>query len=190
MFRLSKIKDVLGTIPLANDATPVAASARKIPLAYEEIVKERLVALEEKGIISRSTSVSAWQSPLVVVFKSSGEPRICVDLRAVNKSVIRQPYPFVSFEQLSARFTGATVFSKIDIVDAFHQIELAERDRHITTFMSTFGTFQYDRLAFGLANAPELFQRVMRHILEGLRNVESFMDDIIAYGKDQKEHDR
>ena len=132
---------------------------------------------------------SSWQSPLVVALKKSGEVRICVDLRQLNRAVQRQPNPFPSFEDLSTKFCGAKRFSILDIKDAFHQIALAKQYRHYTTLATMKGVYRYTRIPFGLASAPVLFQRVMRYVLRGLRGILIYLDNIVVFGIDQEAHD-
>lgn len=187
---LPKIKGVVAEIPLDKSATPVALPPRKVPLALQESVKARLDELLRRDVIEEAPEFSRWQSPLVVAYKRSGDVRICVDVSKLNKYVQRQPLPYPSFEDLSAEFYGATLFSKLDIEDAFHQIELDIDCRELTTFSTHAGTFRYKRLLFGLANAPELFQRVITYILRGLKGVKAYLDDLIVYGASKQEHDQ
>ena len=180
----------MAEIPLRLNASPVAVPPRKTPIAYEELVEHKLNDLLKRGIIEKPESFSPWQSALVPVPKGNGDIRLCVDLREVNKAVLRQPLPFPTWEELSVKFFGARYFSKIDIQDAFHQITLDPKSREITTFVTHKGTFRYTRLPFGIANAPELFQRVMLYISEGLQGVIFVIDDGIIYGTDLGEHDK
>lgn len=82
------------------------------------------------------------------------------------------------------------LFSKIDIKNAFHQLELAPDSREITTFITKSGLFRYKRLMFGLSCAPEIFQKVMEHILSGIPGCYNYIDDIIIIGSTDEEHDK
>lgn len=168
---------------------PVGQPPRKIPVALEETVDEKLRDLLHGDIIERSESFSPWQSPLVIVYKKSGDIRLCVDLRKVNRAILRQPQPFPTFEEVSVRFYGACLFSRLDIEQAFHQVELDPDCRDVTTFNTSRGTFRFKRLTFGLTHAPELFQRIMEFVLRDLQGVVVYIDDIIVFGKDEEEHD-
>lgn len=151
-------------------------------------MEEIIDGLLKADIIERATEFSAWQSPIVVAPKRNGSLRLCVDMRKVNEAIIRQPHPFPSFEQLTTKFHGAALFSKLDIENAFHHVELQENSRHLTTFVTHKGTFWYKRLMFGLCNAPELFQRVMEFILTDLPGVMVYMDDVIVFGRSMLDH--
>jgi hypothetical protein len=76
----------------------------------------------------------------------------------------------------------------LDANSGFWQIPLAEQSRSLTTF-TPFGRYQFNKLPFGISSAPELFQRRMHNILEGLDGVVCMMDDVLIFGKDRKQHD-
>ena len=132
---------------------------------------------------------SEWISPTVVAFKSSGDIRLCVDLRTVNKAIIVDTYPLPDIDEIFIQLSGATHFSKLDLKSAFNQLELDEESRHLTTFITHEGLFRYKIVCFGLASAPSCFQRMMTHILCGISGITCFIDDIVVYGKSKEEHD-
>lgn len=80
-------------------------------------------------------------------------------------------------------------FSRLDIKDAYHQVELHESSRHITTFITHLGMFRYTRLMFGICSASEHFQRIIEQLLSDCPNSFNFQDDIFIYGKTEAEHD-
>ena len=83
---------------------------------------------------------------------------------------------------------GATVFSKLDANCGFWQTPLDEQSRSLTTFITPFGRYCFNKLPFGISSAPEHFQRRMNEILAGQEGVLCHMDDILIFGQDQKEH--
>lgn len=162
------MKGIVADIVMKDNVTPVAQPMRKTAAGQVEMVDELVSKLCHSGIIEKVTSFSKWQSPVLFVKRKDGQFRPCVDLRVVNDSILRQPRSFPSFEQLTMKLHGAVMFSKLDIAQAFHQIELNEDHRDYTTFCTNSGTYRYTRLTFGLANAPELFQRAMEFVLKDL----------------------
>ena len=84
---------------------------------------------------------------------------------------------------------GSTVFSKLDLKWGFHQIELEAESREITTFVTHRGLFRYKRLMFGIASAPEKYQKIVKDSLSGCEGVANIADDLIVHGKGVKEHE-
>ena len=125
----------------------------------------------------------------VVVKKKSGGVRICVDLKPLNKCVLHERHPLPRVDDTLAQLTGATIFSKLDTNSGFWQIPLSEESKLLTTFITPFGRYYYNKLPFDITSAPEHFQRRMSSLLERLQGVLCVMDDIIVFGKNQEEHD-
>ena len=125
---------------------------------------------------------------MVVVKKKSGGVRICVDLKPLNKCVLRERHPLPRVDDTLAQLTGATTFSKLDANSGFWQIPLSDESKLLTTFITPFGRYCYNKLPFGITSAPEHFQRRMNSLLLGLQGVLCVMDDIIVFGKNLQEH--
>ena len=107
----------------------------------------------------------------------------------LNQSVRRERHILPSVEQVLAQIGNAKVFSKLDANSGFWQIELAAESKLLTTFITSYGRFCFNRLPFGITSAPEHFQRRMSEILQGLEGVVCLVDDILVYGSTQAEHD-
>ncbi|XP_062701924.1 uncharacterized protein K02A2.6-like [Aedes albopictus] len=185
-----KIKDVQVQIHTDPDIKPVFQPVRRVPIPLEAAVDRKLDALLAMDIIEVKSGPATWVSPLVVVGKKNGEPRICLDLRRVNQAVLRERHPMPVVEEYLARLGKGTIWSKLDIKDAFLQVELAPESRDVTTFITNKGLFRFKRLPFGLVVAPELFQKVMDQILAGCEGTHWYLDDVIVEGKDLQEHDK
>lgn len=184
-----KIKDFELVLPIDRSVAPVIQPLRRCPIAILEQVKSKLDELQEKGIIERVSKPTSWVSPLVPILKDNGQLRLCVDMRRANRAIQRLNHPLPVFEDILPRFHGATFFSTLDIKEAFHQVELAERSRDITTFVTNWGLYRYTRLLFGVNYAPEFFQNLMESILSECPNTVVFIDDIVIWGKTEEEHD-
>ena len=95
--------------------------------------------LEEAGIIEKVDSDTAtdWVSPLVLTpKKGSDEIRMCVDMVQPNKAIKRVRHVMPTVEELKQDINGMKVYSKLALNNGFHQLELDEESRHITTFSS------------------------------------------------------
>ena len=175
--------------PLINPSVkPVIQPLRRIPLALRDPVSAELQRLLEAGIIE-PVDASPWVSNLTVAKKKSGGLRVCMDLRAVNKSVIPDQYPLPTSEELTALFYGSTVFSKLDLRQGYLQVPLHPSSRNLTAFVTHVGVFRYTRMPFGLSSAPSCFQKVMVTVLAGIPGVAIYLDDIVVHGPTSAVHD-
>ncbi|XP_073959776.1 uncharacterized protein [Choristoneura fumiferana] len=184
-----KLKDVLIHIPIDESIKPVAQPYRRIPIPLEKKVQEKLEELVKRDIIEEVNISSKWVSPIVPILKENGDVRLCVDMRRANAAIQRENHPLPTMDKLLPQVRDAKYFSKLDIRDAFHQLELHPESRHITTFITNRGMFRYKRLMFGITCAPEIFQKTIERILVGCDGVINFIDDILIYGRNKEEHD-
>ena len=109
-------------------------------------------------------------------------------MRAVNKSILRERHITPTITEIIADINGSTVFSKLDLNQGYHQLEMASESRHLTTFSTHLGLRRYTRLNFGISSASEIFQNAISQVLQGLPGVLNVSDDIMMYAKSQKEH--
>ena len=93
-------------------------------------------------------------------------------------------------DEVLEELKGSTVFSKLDINLGFHQIEVHEDSRDITTFPVGDCLYHYKRLSFGINSAPEIYQSIIRQTVADITGVTKKGDDIIVHGKDVQEHDK
>ena len=99
--------------------------------------------------LSRLRGQPLWVSPVVIVPKPSGDIRLCVNMRRANRAIVRERHPIPTVDDVLYQLNGSTVFSKLDLRWGFHQSELEEQSRKITTFITHKGLFRYKRLMFG-----------------------------------------
>ena len=111
-------------------------------------------------------------------------------MREANKAIKRERHPMPTLDELIEDLNGSCIFSTLDLTSGYHQFELDESSRYITTFSTHLGLRRYKRLMFGVNAASEIFQSAVAELLTGLENVKNVSDDIIVYGKTQSDHDR
>ena len=187
---LGRLKDSY-KIEVKKDATPFALTTpRRVPIPLLPKVKEELQRMERMGVISRIEEPSDWCAGMVVVPKCNGKVRICVDLTKLNESVRRERHILPSVEQTLAQIGGARYFSKLDANSGYWQIELNPDSAKLTTFITPFGRFHFNRLPFGITSALEHFQRRMTEVVGDIEGVVCLVDDILVSGKTQEEHDQ
>lgn len=123
-------------LPVDRSVEPVSQRLRRLPFATLERVEKKLEELLANDIIEPVFEPSRWVSPMVVVVKDSGDIRLCIDMRQVNKAILRETHPLPTIDDIRWKLNGATCFSRLDIKDAFHQLKLADESKPMTTFIT------------------------------------------------------
>ena len=133
---LGKLNSAQIKLDIDETKIPKAQPQRRIPYHIREKVKTALHELKEQDIIERvpDNEATPWVSPIVAVPKKDGQVRICVDMRLPNEAIRRVRHPIPTVNDISLALNGAQYFSKLDLSQAYHQLELEEQSRYITTF--------------------------------------------------------
>ncbi|GFR85651.1 polyprotein [Elysia marginata] len=138
--------------------------------------------MEQLGVIKKQEDYTDWASPLVVVEKPNKSLRICLDPRDLNKAIKGEKYIIPNPQEITAKLAGAKYFSKFGATSGFWQVKLDEESSKLCTMNTPFGLYSFQRCPFGISSAPEIFNKYMRTIFEGLDGIESFFDDVIVRG--------
>ncbi|KAK3739921.1 hypothetical protein QZH41_004932 [Actinostola sp. cb2023] len=183
------IKEFEARIKVKPDANPKFHKARPVPYALKGVVEAELERLESEGIISK-VEHSEWAAPIVVVPKSDGSIRICGDYKVtVNQAMDVDQYPLPTPQDLlSALAGGGGGFTKLDLKHAYNQLTLHPESKKFLTVNTHRGLYQYNRLPFGVASAPAIFQSTMDQILQGIPRVVCYIDDILVTAPNHSEH--
>lgn len=158
---------------------PVCQRPYRMSESERVITRNMTDELLKNGIIRHSNS--PYASPALLVDKSSGAKRLCVDYRQLNKITVKEKYPMPMIEDLIDRLQGCKYFTSLDLKSGYHQICVKPEDVHKTAFITPDGHFEYLRMPFGLCNGPAVFQRLMNTVLGNLRfgRIVCYMDDLL-----------
>lgn len=174
-------------IPLLDDV-PVRQRYRRIPPSDYEVVKTHINQLLEAQVIRESSS--PYASPIVLVKKKDGSLRMCVDYRHLNAKTRKDAFPLPRIEESLDSLTGAQWFSTLDLASGYNQVPVTEQDKSKTAFCTPFGLFEWNRMPFGLCNAPSTFQRLMERMFgdQQRQSLLLYLDDIIVYSSSVAQH--
>ena len=122
--------------------------------------------------------------------KKDRSVRYCVDLRGVNRATVKDKYPLPKISECIDALAGCDYFSCLDMANGYYQLKMDEGDRDKTAFVTKYGMFLFNRMPFGLCNAPATFSRALALVLRGLSwdCVVSFLDDLVILGRGFEDH--
>jgi hypothetical protein len=151
-------------------------------------IRETLDGLEKAGIIRKSRS--PWASPVLLVPKPGGGVRLVIDYRKLNQVTKKEIYAIPRIDDVLDSLSGAMFFTTLDLAAGYYQIPVKECDKEKTAFVTYDGTYEFNKMSFGLVNAPSTFQRCMDTVMAGLKwkSVQIYIDDVMIASPTFKQH--
>lgn len=196
--KLSEFPDLVnttGTLPgeyrirIDPNATPVIHPTRRQPASLKPRIIAKLKEMESDGYIAKVDKPTDWVSSMVVSFRKD-KIRICIDPKDLNKAVLREHHPMKTVEEVVAEIPGCKVFSVLDAQSGFLQVKLDKASSYLTTFNTPIGRYRWLRLPFGIKSSPEIYQKIMDQMLDGISHAAAIIDDILIAGRTVEEHDK
>ncbi|GJY92091.1 putative reverse transcriptase domain-containing protein [Tanacetum coccineum] len=186
--RLPSTRQVEFQIDLILGAAPVAREPYRLALSEMKELSEQLKELYDKGFIRPSSS--PWRAPVLFVKKKDGSFRIWIDYQELNKLTVKNHYPLPRIDDLFDQLQGFSVYSKIDLQSGYHQLWVREEDILKMTFRTRYGHYEFQVMPFGLTNALAVFMDLRNCVCKPFLDkfVIVFIDDILIYSKNKKEH--
>jgi hypothetical protein len=182
------VAEIKAKLTLKENATPKFVKARPVPFSIKPQVERELSRLENEGILSK-VDTSEWAPPIVPVMKPNGSVRICGDFKTtVNPMLNVDQYPLPRIDEIFVTLAGGQKFTKIDLRQAYLHLEVDDESKQLMTINTHKGLYRYNRLLFGIASAPAIWQRTMDQVLNGLGGVQCMLDDMIITGSSDEMH--
>ncbi|XP_032071928.1 uncharacterized protein K02A2.6-like [Thamnophis elegans] len=159
---------------------PVRMKPRRVPIALKPKVDAELDRLVAQGVLE-PVDHARWETPIVLPIKPDGSVRICADYRcSINRALPSNAYPVPVVQHLLHTLGEGTVFAKLDLAQAYQQLVVDDEAAEAQTIITHRGAFRCRRLQFGVSIAPGLFQSLMERLLQGLRGVVPYFDDVLV----------
>ncbi|PIO71364.1 reverse transcriptase [Teladorsagia circumcincta] len=176
------------TLYLKPDAHPAFIKKGPLPYASVPLLDAEIDRLVAQNVIS-AVDHSQWAAPIVVVRKANGSIRLCADFSTgLNDALQLHQHPLPTAENVFTKLNGGTVFSQIDFVDAYLQVEVDDDSKELLTINTHRGLYRYNRLPFGVKSAPGIFQQIVDSMISGLNGVTAYLGDAIVTGRTLAEH--
>ncbi len=152
--------------------------------AMEKYISDSLTA----GIIRPSSSPAG--AGFFFVTKKDGSLRPCIDYRGLNNITVKNTYPLPLMSSAFERLQGASIFTKLDLRNAYHLVRIREGDECKTAFNTPRGHFEYLVMPFGLSNSPAVFQALVNDVLRDMVDqfIYVYLDDILIFSSSLQEH--
>lgn len=184
----TKIQDLQASLVTKENVKPVFLKARTVPFRLLPLVEQEIQTLVKDGILEK-VNTSRWATPIVPVLKENNRVRICGDFSVtINPNLLIDEHPLPTIDELFASMAGGIKFTKIDLHQAYLQLEIREEDRELLTLSTHKGLYWSTRLMYGIASAPAIWQREIENILRDIPGVSIFIDDIKITGPDEETH--
>ncbi|GBM19170.1 Retrovirus-related Pol polyprotein from transposon opus, partial [Araneus ventricosus] len=172
---------------IVTKGPPVVAKPRRLAPDRLKIAKSEFQNMMHLGHLRPSKS--NYTSPLHMVPKKGTLNWSPVgDYRALNSQTLKDKYPIPCIADFTAELHESKIFSRIDLIKAYHQIPIHPEDIHKTAICTPFGLFESTRMQFGLCNASATFQRFIDEVTRGLPGVYAFVHDILIASKNHEDH--
>lgn len=171
-----------------NSAVPIATAPYRLSAQPQRLLRHKLDEMLAQGIIEESDT--PWAAPVVLVPKGNDDVRVCVDYRRLNTCTIPDRYPLPRIDDLLHLAKSLPYMSSLDLQSGYWQIPVHSEDREKTGFITPFGVYHFNRMPFGLRNAPSTFQRMMDRFKISLAriNLLVYLDDIIIRSSSFEQH--
>ena len=187
----------LGNTPLqkyeidTQGATPIHQRFYRTSPKIKEEIQRQCDEMLKHGIIEQAPS-SAWQAPVVMVKKKSGEYRFAIDYRRLNSVTSPKSFPLPRLEDVFDALgqAKARLYSTLNMSSGFWQIPMAQESKDKTGFVTHHGVFRFNKMPYGLMNSPSTFALVMSKALTDStwKYSLTYVDDIIIFSSDFKQH--
>ena len=186
--RLGTVKGRMCHIEL-TDNLPVRSPPYQCSPPKLQQLREHVDLLLQKGVIRPSNS--NYASPAFLVPKPNGKYRMVVNYQKLNSKIKFDCFPLPTIEGAFQHFSGAKIFSVIDLNMAYHQVPLSPQSRQYTAFVTPFGLYEFNKLPMGISVGSQVLSREMDRVFGDVKMkfVFNYADDVLVYSDSVEQHE-
>uniref|UniRef100_A0A0P4ZJF0 RNA-directed DNA polymerase n=2 Tax=Daphnia magna TaxID=35525 RepID=A0A0P4ZJF0_9CRUS len=167
---------------------PIRQRPYRVTNNQRKLLEDKVQEMLDAKVIRYSQS--PWASPVVLVEKKNGEIRFCVDYRKLNSITKKDSFPMPRIDETLDKLYGKKFFTTLDLASGYWQIQVHDPDIEKTAFVVENNLYEFERMAFGLCNAPATFQRLMNYVLRDVLGNKAlvYLDDVIIFSDTFESH--
>ena len=155
----SECNSISHDIELLPGVRPIRQNYYRVNPEKRKVMKDEVEYLLKHKLAVPSRS--PWASPCLLVPKPNGKVRLCTDYRQLNSVTVKDSFPLPRIDDILDAIGSSKFLTQIDMLKGYYQIPLSDNAKQMSAFITPFGLFQYERLPFGMCNAPATFQRMV-----------------------------
>ena len=178
--------DLIEHVITLQESGAVRVRPYDLPYATRVAIEKEVNLMLKEGIIERSKS--DFCAPVVLVSKPDGSYRFCVNYKRLNKITKFDNEPMTRPDDILSKLSNKKYFSKLDFSRGFWQIPMENQSKEFTAFCTPSGCYHFCVMPFGLVNSPATYNRMMRRLLDGMEDVENYVDDVLGHSVTWEQH--
>ena len=154
---------------------PVKCKLYPTPYKMQAVIDQEIENMLTMGVIKRSEA--AYASPLVLVKKADGTYSVCINFKELNKITVFNLEPMMPPDDIFPKLARSQFYSTFDFCKGYWAIPMEELSKDYTTFVSSRGQITFRVMPFGMVNSGLTYNRMIRKLMDGIHNLESYVDD-------------
>ncbi|GJT83253.1 reverse transcriptase domain-containing protein [Tanacetum coccineum] len=160
--------------------TPVQQKKRGMAPEQSATTSKEVEELRKARIL-HETRYQTWVTNTVMVKKTDGSWRMCVDFTDINKACPKDCYSLLEIYWKVDSLFDFKIKCFLYAYKGYHQIQMAKEDEHKTAFHASKGVYCYMKMPFGLKNVGATYQRILDKVFESQigRNIEAYVDNMV-----------
>jgi len=169
-----------------TEAEPVKHKSYPVPYKMQKDIDKEIDDMLAMGVIE--SSEEPYALPLVLVKKHDNTYTVCINLKELNKITVFDPEPMMSPDDIFPKLSGSQYYSTFDFSKGYCTISMEEKSKDNTSFIMSQGLMRFKVMPFGMVNSGSTYNRMVRKLLDGAHDLESYVDDVLGHTDDWEGH--